>query len=303
MKAKILKEYTNGNISVALFSDGTRTMEYEGEPNPYLPSSSDVKITNYCDAGCQFCHEQSNTKGKHGDLDKLLNVLLPMAGGKEIAVGGGNTLSHPELISFLKTLKSRGTICNMTINQKHIYKDMDKIKHLTSKKLIRGMGISYSDPKYLQDIKEIMTDDTVFHLIMGINKLSDIDDLNKFCKENGKKCKVLILGYKNYGMGINYYLKNKTIEDNKYQWFIKLAKHFKDDNLVLSFDNLAIEQLKLKRYFTNEAWEKFYQGNDGTTSMFIDGVKQEFAKSSTSKERVSFDKMSLKQFFDTLRKQ
>jgi hypothetical protein len=42
-------------------------------------------------------------------------------------------------------------------------------------------------------------------------------------------------------------------------------------------------------------------GDDGTFSMYIDAVKQEFAKSSTSNERISFEKNSLIEFFKNLK--
>jgi len=59
----ILHSYQNGNTLVNLYNDGTKTREYEGEPKPVFPESIDVKITNYCDAGCTFCHEKSTRLG------------------------------------------------------------------------------------------------------------------------------------------------------------------------------------------------------------------------------------------------
>lgn len=216
--------------------------------------------------------------------------------------GGGNPLSHPDLLYLLKTLKTCGYISNITINQKHIDKYQDLINKIITKELVHGIGISYSSVDYLSDIKPLLkiSDNVVFHVIMGVNTVEDIETLYKFCQENNKECKVLVLGYKHYGMGINYYLKNKTVEDNKYQWYIRLASYFKKNGLTLSFDNLAIEQLKLKRYFTEDAWNTFFMGSDGKYTMYIDGVNQEYAKSSTSPDRVSFNNMGLIEFFKTL---
>lgn len=290
--------YKNGNTIVDLYEDGTKVRSYEGTPYADHPESIDVKITNQCSPTidnpiCAHCHEMSSANGKHAKLSKLIeqfkNYLTP---GVEICIGGGDPFSHPDLIPFLKDLKDFGLVANITINQKHIKQHKQTIKSLVSDKLINGLGISYSDSKYLNDIKDIFNDNVVFHLIMGVNKVTDIEDLFIFGKP-----KVLILGYKQVGFGINYY--NDEVEKNKYQWYIGLAKYFKRD-LVLAFDNLAIEQMKLKRYFMDKAWDKFYMGRDGQFTCYIDAVKEEFARSSTAKERVSFHKMNLQTFFKSL---
>lgn len=301
----ILHQYLNGNIEVILYEDGTKERSYQDEPRPVHPESIDVKITNYCDAGCSFCHEQSTTQGVHGDLLKLQEVLGVLPAGVEIAVGGGNPLAHPQLISFLETLQRQGLVVNITVNQKHLFPYRGLILDLIRKDLVKGVGISYSAPTYLPAALPIVREipHVVFHLIMGINQVEDVSALNSFCRENNRECKVLVLGYKEFGFGINYYLKNKKIEDNKYSWYTQLATHFKDDNLVVSFDNLAIKQLKLERYFTDEAWNEFYMGDDFVFTMYMDGVKQEFAPTSTSVERTSFSKDTLLNYFQVGRKQ
>lgn len=294
----ILHQYINGNVHVKLYEDGTKERDYTGVANPIYPESIDVKITNYCDAGCAYCHEKSTKAGQHGDLDVLFNTLKTLPAGKEVSLGGGNPLSHPDLTAFLQRLKEHGIVTSITINQKHIGAYQDLILKLISEKLVYGVGISYSDKKYLDDIAVILkaTNNVVFHTIMGINPVTDIDVLKDFCERNNADCKVLVLGYKQFGFGIKYYIKNKEIEHNKYGWYTHLAKHFKT-NVTLSFDNLAISQLNLKRYFTGDAWKSFYMGDDFVFTMYIDGVNQTYAPASTSEDRVSFSEMSLVDFF------
>jgi len=299
---EILNAYKNGNTQVTIFNDGSLERKFEDPKNIVLdfPSSLDVKITNYCDAGCAFCHEQSTVAGQHGDLNRLSSVLAAtLPSGVEIAIGGGNPLAHPELIPFLERCKTQGLICNITVNQQHLESYKDNIINLINSKLIYGVGISYSSSTYLKNIEPILlaTDNLVFHLIMGINKISDIETLFSFCKDRNKECKILLLGYKHYGFGIDYYLKNKKIEDNKYEWYTQLAQYFKQSNLILAFDNLAISQLNLKRYFTESAWKTFYMGDDFQYTMYIDAVNQHYAPSSCSSNRVSFNSQNLLEFF------
>lgn len=51
----IISTYLNGNTTVTIEKDGTKTREYDNVPSPLHPESIDVKITNYCDMGCNYC--------------------------------------------------------------------------------------------------------------------------------------------------------------------------------------------------------------------------------------------------------
>lgn len=88
---ELLYKYQNGNVLVTLYNDGTKIQEWDDneKPQPIFPNSLDLKITNYCDAGCRFCHEMSTIEGKHGDLDYLWSIIKNLASGTELAIGGG----------------------------------------------------------------------------------------------------------------------------------------------------------------------------------------------------------------------
>ena len=96
----LIHTYKNGNYFVSIFDDGSKVRyTNEDEFNAMFPESIDMKITNYCDNNCPMCHELSNKDGKHAKLDSpFLNTLVK---GTELAIGGGNPLSHPELETFL----------------------------------------------------------------------------------------------------------------------------------------------------------------------------------------------------------
>ncbi len=288
-----IAKYQNGNTTVTIMTDGTKIREYENAPEILHPESIDVKITNYCDMGCLYCHESSTTKGKHGDLTKLLEVISELPAGVELAIGGGNPLSHPDLIEFLQVLKTRGIIANITVNQGHLKTYQDMLVYLIKDELVKGVGISITNNNfnYIKPLLEI-TDNVVYHIIAGVNK---IDVLNKLISLGN--CKVLILGYKTFGFGINYY--SKEVLDNIKSWYKYLPKYI--GQCTISFDNLAIEQLKVKRLFTYEGWNKFYMGDDFCFTMYIDAVNQQYAPTSRSNERESFADYSLLDYFKTKR--
>ena len=290
----LLAHYKNGNYVVRLFSDGTKIrVTLDDDFDSVFPESIDIKITNYCDMNCPMCHEMSNISGRHGNLDlPFLNTLNP---GTELAIGGGNPLSHPDLVSFLNRMKDKGIICNLTVNQKHFINNTDLLEKLINDRLIYGLGISIINDSYLDDIIKFASiyKNTVIHIIAGI-----IDE-KLLTKLYDKNLKLLILGYKEFGRGINYYnedVKNKLeyLKNN----ITDIGKHF----YILSFDNLAISQLDMKNKISKSDYEKYYMGDDGNFTMYIDLVNEEFSLSSVTKKRYKLLN-DIKDMFKIVRKE
>ena len=100
-----------------------------------------------------------------------------------------------------------------------------------------------------------------------------------------KGVKILILGYKDFGRGHDLLEKAGAIIQIQIDWLKNNLSNLMGKFKVISFDNLAIEQLAVKDVLTDEQWNKFYQGDDGTHTMYVDLVNKQFAKTSTSVER------------------
>lgn len=286
----ILSEYINGDYTCTLYDDGTLVRRCDVEnPRVAHPCSIDVKITDFCDMGCSWCHESSTVNGKHGDIERLIYELRDIPAGVELAIGGGNPLSHPGIIDLLKTLKNKGIICNITVNQGHLNTYQDMLKEMISNKLIYGLGISIGSNnfKYVKPLLEL-TDNIVYHVIAGVKSTDIVYKLLEL-----GKCKILILGYKTFGFGESYY--SDDVEACISEWRINLPNMI--GKCSLSFDNLAIEQLEVKRLFTKEGWDRFYMGDDFQFTMYIDAVKQEYSMTSRSKDRTSFDDTTLIDYF------
>lgn len=294
IKNSILAQYENGNTFVTILEDGTKIRKYEGKPISYFPESLDVKITNYCDLGCEYCHENSTVKGKHADLKKLKAVLISLPAGVELAIGGGNPLDHPNLIEFLIWCQERGLICNITVNQRHLKKHLATLETLIEEKLIYGLGISIVNNNYKEiEYLKTLTNNIVYHLIAGVNNVFELDSLNSI-----GNCKVLILGYKNFGRGIYYY--SKEVDRNIELWQEQLPLYL--GKFSISFDNLALEQLNIQSMVSKNIWNSFYMGDDFSFTMYIDAVKQEYGPTSRSLDRVSFNEMSLFEYFINFKK-
>ena len=273
---ELLGRYKNGNFRTTILSDGTKIRETnDDEFIADFAESMDIKITNYCDMGCPFCHEGSTTDGKFGDIlnEKFIDTLHPY---QEVALGGGDATSHPDLIPFLQKLKDRKVIVNMTVNQIHFEKKQELIRRLVEKKLIYGLGVSLVNPTkaFIELIKQYPN--AVIHVINGVLKPSDVEAL-----ENND-LKMLILGYKHLRRGDDFFAKDCEDIVIKQNWLYEKLADIVDKFKVVSFDNLAIEQLNVRRLMTDEEWNEFYMGDDSEFTYFIDMVERKFAKSSTA---------------------
>ena len=273
---ELLGRYKNGNFMTTILSDGTKIRETkDDEFIPGFAENMDVKICNYCDMGCKFCHEGSTINGKFGNIlnEKFIDTLHPY---QEIAIGGGDATSHPDLIPFLQKLKERKVIANMTVNQIHFEKKHELIKKLVDEKLIYGLGVSLVNPTkhFIELIKQYPN--AVIHVINGVLKPSDIKAL-----ENNN-LKMLILGYKHLRRGNEYFEEEQNDIETKQQWLYENLEDIIQKFKVVSFDNLAIEQLDVKRLLTQEEWDEFYMGDDGKVTYYVDMVERKFAQSSTA---------------------
>lgn len=280
---ELLGRYKNGNVITTIYSDGTKErFTYDDEFHPAFAENMDIKICNRCDRGCPWCHEGSTPDGKLGDImnEKFIDTLHPY---QEVALGGGNVLEHPDLIPFLYKLKDRKVIPNITLNQKHFENNIDLVDDLISKKLIYGLGISLENPtaEFIEKVKKFPN--AVIHVINGV-----VDPMQMEVMYD-QNLKLLILGYKYLRRGVSWMEKaHADIAAN--QWW--LYEHLPDlinKFAVVSFDNLAIEQLAIKERwneFSDRPRDEFYAGDDGMNTYYIDMVDRKFARSSTA----DFDK-------------
>lgn len=270
--------YKNGNSVCRInLEDGTKIRETNDDFwDLEFPESLDLNIGNRCDGGCPFCYINASPDGIDAELLDVpfIDTLRPYT---EVAING-NSVDHPQLIPFLKKLRDRKILANITVNQKHFERHEDLLWELYSDELVKGIGISLVNPTnhFIASVQKFPT--AVIHTINGILTKEDVEKLSDF------GLKILILGYKNLGRGISY---NKhyyqKVADNQiwlYDHLTELPSLFK----VVSFDNLAIEQLDVRRILSDEEWDSFYLGDEGTASMYVDLVTGKFGVSSLCSE-------------------
>lgn len=273
----VIGEYRNGNADITLFGDGTKMrVVHGGSYSPAFPESIDLKITNRCVMGCDMCHEGSVPMGRHARL-----MGAPLLEGihefQELAIGGGDIFTHPELVPFLDYVgKQKGAIPSITLHAGRLEEHDSLIRYLQKEKLVYGIGISVISPDCIPE-SVFGFPNAVLHVINGIF------DPDIFRQTADRGAKLLILGYKKVRRGETFYSNLMPVLDRNREWLEsmlasgELARHYE----AVAFDNLAIEQLHVRRYVPEKVWEQCYMGNDATHSFYIDMVNQEYAAGSS----------------------
>ena len=296
---KKLATYKNGNTLTKIYDDGTKThFTMDDDFKFEFPESHDISISQCCDNGCEWCYYGCSPTGEHAHLLgwKFFGSMRPYT---EIAINLQRPLP-PDLNTFLFLMHQHSIICNVTINQNHFMdtKIRNELDIWVRQGFIKGIGISLTDPAQKGFIEEVKKyPNAVIHIIAGVTPWEDIQYLM------GHGLKLLILGYKKTGRGKKYY-------DGLFIPIITQIKYLEgglDDILngfkVVSFDNLAIEQLHIKDKLSDKEWEAFYGGDDGTVTFFIDLVKGVFARNSLSQIVYPIGDKSIDEMFEIIRKE
>lgn len=292
----LLRSGINGNTIIELYSDGSRVVEYSGD-NPDtitldFPMNIDIRLSSKCRFGknpatgkavCHFCHESATIDGKIGDYKRLVEHIRVLPKTTEIAIGI-NDISD-ELLDMLTTLKREGYIVNGTINQGLVRLGLHR--KLYESNLLYGIGISFRNMKWGFDDPIYKDPNTVLHVISGID---DFDDIYEIAK-NGYCSKILVLGEKDFGFNKN---KVNLESDSHKKWYRHINSLFQ--YATVSFDNLGIEQLNIKRFFNKDNWNVLYQGE---RSIYINAVDGTFSPSSRSTDKTDWN-IGLKEYWSNL---
>lgn len=294
--APVIVHGTNGNVEITIHADGTRIIDYPGKDPSVIdlayPLNVDLKVSSRCMFGydprtrkavCDFCHESARTDGTECDYDHLERVLADLPLTTEIALGINEVTDG--LVEFLTSMHAQGRIINGTFNQGLV--KTGRHRRITDKRLLKGVGISWRRGAWGTDDPIYRHPDTVLHVIAGID---NFDEVLETVTSAGIK-KVLVLGEKNFGF--NHGRVDLSSPGHR-AWYTRLHELFA--HALVSFDNLGLEQLNVRRYFRAANWDVFHQGE---RSIYLDAVKKTFAPSSRSPETTSWHHTSLKDYWQS----
>ena len=280
--SRLIAKYKNGNYTVRLFDNGTKIrMNKLDNLTPDFAESMDVTVTTVCNGHCDYCYLGCTENGKHADLtDPIFDTVHA---GTEMAINA-NDLTHPGLEDFLIKMKEKGVFTNVTINQRHLMPNIDKLVDWQKRELVWGIGVSLTnsaDPNFIPNIQKL--NNVVVHVIDGCFTKEDIENLAD------NDIKLLILGFKHKGRGVEYYEKHKDEVDANIAYLADHLYDYKGRYNGFGFDNLATIDLEIQKKVSPERWATHHMGEEGEFTYFYDAVNKKFAVSSM--ETTMFDKL------------
>jgi hypothetical protein len=194
--------------------DGKKTrISFEDGVPDYIKASApelvDLKITDYCGRGCNFCYQSSTTAGKHAPLDEILRSLDMLAEMEvfEVALGGGEPTDHPDFVTILEAATERGIKPNFTTLSDRWLDDQRVVDAVKAN--VGGVGVSCSDKKALELARRIKTTVgswrgcTVMaqHVLGSVPLTVTAEFLDEAFSTH---MPVLLLGFKEVGFGAHY---------------------------------------------------------------------------------------------------
>ena len=247
------------------FNDYVYNIEVENNHNYY---AEDILVSN-CYLGC-------NPSKPHANLNNP--ILDTVHAGTEIAINA-NDMTHPDLENFLFRMKDKGVFVNITINQKHLKQNIDRLKDYQNRQLVWGIGISLIDSTD-SILWENGLKNTVIHVIDGCFSAEDLENLA------GHNLKLLMLGFKHKGRGVEYYEKHKDEVDANIDYLDKHLMENKDRFDGIGFDTLATIDLHMEEKVGPEKWALHHMGEEGEFTFFISLVDNTYAISSMETENI-----------------
>jgi len=274
------------------FSFDPNNMDAEGYVKSATPELVDVKITDYCPFGCEFCYQASTPNGLHASPDKINRLMDHLAELEvfEVALGGGEPTMHPQFAEILQYCHTNKIKPNFTTFSKKWLNDTN-IVHAV-KEYCGGIGVSVHNEKDLdkvEDIAETINDtrnnfgqsiwsnsvQIMAQYVLGAHDQDDSIQLIKAAWD--RHIPILLLGYKDVGFGADFAKHN--IEGIEVALKLLLDDIERCRYATLSVDTAVLDQhpqlcevLGISKALTSSPEGKF--------SMYIDLVNEKMAKSS-----------------------
>lgn len=133
-------------------------------PEVYLsvPELVDIKITDFCPYGCDYCYQDSTVDGIHGDTTAIFSMIDYMKdlGVFELAIGGGEPTLHPDFDGIIERCintndKGMFIVPNFTTRNLSIFKkDIDYVANLLNS--IGGFAYSVDEPNDVERYKNLI---------------------------------------------------------------------------------------------------------------------------------------------------
>jgi organic radical activating enzyme len=278
----------NGNRIVLSFED--EPAEYR----PITPMLVDLKITDFCPYGCEFCYQGSTVVGGHMSENHIYKIadMLSKAKVFEVAIGGGEPTLFPKILTLIETIRGGGVMPNLTTKNLTLIRNDSMRDRVFSNVGAVAFSVSNED-----EIKRIIIDaayydipehKVVFQIIPDI--IGHTWTVVQLIRA-AKKHPVTLLGYKTTERG-------KDCKRTKVD-LIELLRTIRKENI---YSKLSIDTVLAKEYDEQlrecdiPVW--LYHIHEGMYSMYIDATTMKYGPCSYAPDMMfDLNKLSIEEAF------
>jgi MoaA/NifB/PqqE/SkfB family radical SAM enzyme len=257
------------------------------------PELIDIKITDFCTKGCEYCYQGSSPGGLHAKVDYSIFMALSDMKVFEVAIGGGEPLDHPGFVGILDGFKREGIVPNFSTKKLGWLRDP-----ILSHQILKNTGSfaystqsidelkSFASLMSAQGINNRYSIKPTVHYVMGT---AHGDYQFKAFLENAYSLgvHVVLLGFKDMGRGQSF--KNGW-HYAPYNYWLDVVQELRD---TYKLPRLSIDTALASEY--SEGLDRagvdqiMYHTEEGKFSMYIDLVNGKMGPSSFCAEEELLD--------------
>lgn len=243
-----------------VFNKGSGTkirLSFDDHAAPYVkstvPELVDLKVTNYCAGGCEFCYQSSTKAGRHADLNNIKTILKSLGdqGVFEVAIGGGEPTHYPHLAEVITYAAKQNIVPNFTTFFVDWLQNVPLVAAVQSH--VGAIGVSVHSVKDLNKVQKIQSalnnntrrwDDRYVHVtaqhVVGSVDLEQTAQILERSWEEGWD--LLLLGYKPVGFGASQAPHDLTGLDTLLKLRQQKPPHYGAKVSMLGVDTAFVQQ-------------------------------------------------------------
>lgn len=245
------------------------------------PELVDVKITDFCPIGCEFCYQDSTTKGKHAPENDIRTLARTLGELRvfEVAIGGGEPTMHPQFEEILKSFRYYGIVPNFTTKSTHW---MDK-PTIVAAVLESGGSFAYSI-NTVAELREVLPRLQSFKGRAHVQHVMGVDENEQAFKELLTACAeehipLTLLGYKTVGRG-------KSLLAKDYSWWLDVVLAVGKEKYLRVGIDTALAAQYVEQLHAARIPSRLFEVKEGAFSMYIDAVTKTAGPSSYAPEKM-----------------
>jgi MoaA/NifB/PqqE/SkfB family radical SAM enzyme len=252
------------------------------------PELVDIKITDFCPFGCEYCYQASTTEGQHGNYGDIRNLIYALKDMKvfEVAIGGGEPTLHPDFIRILEDFRAYHIVPNFTTRNLAWLNDEEK-----AKKIMDACGAFAYSVNTREDVAKLAAVLDKYKGAVEGTQVSYGSFENKVSVQYVLECggdlagvldeaakhhfRVTLLGFKTTGFGKDFptapedWMKVVKTMKKEHGWKLNLGV---DTAIVQKYGDRIKKELGVK--------DEMMTAEEGKFSMYIDAVAKTMAPSS-----------------------